>query len=99
MWATILFVLASFLCGISTSMPELIGFRVLQGLVAGPLYPMTQTLLIAVYPPARRGMALALLAMVTVVAPIAGPILGAGLLTVTAGRGSSSSTCRSASLR
>ena len=76
LWATILFVLASFLCGISTSMPELIGFRVLQGLVAGPLYPMTQTLLIAVYPPAKRGMALALLAMVTVVAPIAGPILG-----------------------
>ncbi|MDE1163997.1 MAG: DHA2 family efflux MFS transporter permease subunit [Pseudomonas sp.] len=76
LWATILFVLASFLCGISTSMPELVGFRVLQGMVAGPLYPMTQTLLIAVYPPAKRGMALALLAMVTVVAPIAGPILG-----------------------
>ena len=32
----------------SASMPELVGFRVLQGLVAGPLYPMTQTLLIAV---------------------------------------------------
>ncbi|MFW3899500.1 DHA2 family efflux MFS transporter permease subunit [Pseudomonas bharatica] len=75
-WATLLFVLASFLCGISQSMPELVGFRVLQGVVAGPLYPMTQTLLIAVYPPAKRGMALALLAMVTVVAPIAGPILG-----------------------
>ncbi len=56
-WATLLFVLASFLCGISTSMPELVGFRVVQGLVAGPLYPMTQTLLIAVYPPARRGAA------------------------------------------
>lgn len=76
LWATLLFVMASFLCGISTSMPELVGFRVIQGLVAGPLYPMTQTLLIAVYPPAKRGMALALLAMVTVVAPIAGPILG-----------------------
>jgi DHA2 family multidrug resistance protein len=76
MWATLLFVLASFLCGISTSMPELVGFRIVQGLVAGPLYPMAQTLLIAVYPPAKRGMALALLAMVTVVAPIAGPILG-----------------------
>ncbi|MBH3463041.1 MULTISPECIES: DHA2 family efflux MFS transporter permease subunit [Pseudomonas] len=75
-WATLLFVLASFLCGIAQSMPELVGFRVLQGVVAGPLYPMTQTLLIAVYPPAKRGMALALLAMVTVVAPIAGPILG-----------------------
>jgi DHA2 family multidrug resistance protein len=69
-------VLASFLCGVAQSMPELVGFRVLQGVVAGPLYPMTQTLLIAVYPPAKRGMALALLAMVTVVAPIAGPILG-----------------------
>jgi DHA2 family multidrug resistance protein len=80
LWATILFVTASFLCGISTSMPELVGFRVLQGVVAGPLYPMTQTLLIAVYPPAKRGMALALLAMVTVVAPIAGPILG-GVIT------------------
>lgn len=76
LWATLLFVLASFLCGISQSMPELVGFRVLQGVVAGPLYPMTQTLLIAIYPPAKRGMALALLAMVTVVAPIAGPILG-----------------------
>ncbi|MFK8333343.1 DHA2 family efflux MFS transporter permease subunit [Pseudomonas sp. BJa5] len=76
LWATLLFVLASFLCGIARSMPELVGFRVLQGIVAGPLYPMTQTLLIAVYPPAKRGMALALLAMVTVVAPIAGPILG-----------------------
>ncbi len=75
-WATLLFVLASFLCGISQSMPELVGFRVLQGVVAGPLYPMSQTLLIAIYPPAKRGMALALLAMVTVVAPIAGPILG-----------------------
>lgn len=75
-WATLLFVVASFLCGISTSMPELVGFRVVQGLVAGPLYPMAQTLLIAVYPPAKRGMALALLAMVTVAAPIAGPILG-----------------------
>ncbi|MBD1552359.1 DHA2 family efflux MFS transporter permease subunit [Pseudomonas typographi] len=75
-WSTLLFVVASFLCGISTSMPELVGFRVLQGAVAGPLYPMAQTLLIAVYPAAKRGMALALLAMVTVLAPIAGPILG-----------------------
>ena len=76
LWATLLFVLASFLCGISRSMPELVGFRVLQGIVAGPLYPMAQTLLIAIYPPSKRGMAIALLAMVTVVAPIAGPILG-----------------------
>ncbi|NKJ22469.1 DHA2 family efflux MFS transporter permease subunit [Dyella sp. SG609] len=75
-WSTLLFSLASFLCGIAQSMGMLILFRAIQGAVAGPMYPVTQALLISIYPPAKRGMALALLAMVTVVAPIAGPILG-----------------------
>jgi DHA2 family multidrug resistance protein len=79
-WATLLFSLASFLCGIAQSMTMLIAFRAIQGAVAGPMYPITQSLLISIYPPAKRGMALALLAMVTVTAPIAGPILG-GLIT------------------
>jgi DHA2 family multidrug resistance protein len=74
--AVVLFVITSFLCGIARSMPELVLFRALQGFVAGPLYPMAQTLLLAIFPPAKRGMALALLAMVTVVAPIVGPIAG-----------------------
>lgn len=73
---TLLFALTSFMCGISQSMGMLLVFRALQGAVAGPMYPITQSLLIGIYPPAKRGMALALLAMVTVVAPIAGPILG-----------------------
>jgi MFS transporter, DHA2 family, multidrug resistance protein len=75
-WATVLFSAASFLCGIAQSMSMLILFRTIQGAVAGPMYPITQALLISIYPPAKRSMALALLAMVTVVAPIAGPILG-----------------------
>jgi MFS transporter, DHA2 family, multidrug resistance protein len=79
-WSTLLFSLTSFLCGISQSMGMLIVFRAIQGAVAGPMYPITQSMLIGIYPPAKRGMALALLAMVTVVAPIAGPILG-GLIT------------------
>ncbi|WP_437882284.1 DHA2 family efflux MFS transporter permease subunit [Pseudomonas sp. LRF_L74] len=74
--AVVLFVLTSFLCGIAQSMPELVVFRAMQGLVAGPMYPMAQTLLLAIFPAAKRGMALALLAMVTVVAPIVGPITG-----------------------
>ncbi|MBM7061761.1 DHA2 family efflux MFS transporter permease subunit [Pseudomonas sp. UL073] len=74
--ATLLFMLASFLCGIAQSMNSLVAFRALQGFVAGPLYPITQALLLSIYPPSRRGMALSLLAMVTVVAPIAGPLLG-----------------------
>lgn len=76
MWSTMAFVIASFLCGLANSMGLLVFARALQGLVAGPMYPVTQALLLSIYPPARRGQAIALLAMVTVVAPIAGPILG-----------------------
>lgn len=75
-WATFLFVLASLLCGLASSMGFLVAARALQGFVAGPMYPITQALLISIYPPQKRGQAIALLAMVTVVAPIAGPILG-----------------------
>ena len=76
MWATLLFVIASLLCGLANSMGLLVAARALQGFVAGPMYPITQALLISIYPPHKRGQAIALLAMVTVVAPIAGPILG-----------------------
>ncbi len=75
-WATLLFSLASLLCGLANSMGLLVLARALQGFVAGPMYPVTQALLISIYPPHKRGHAIALLAMVTVVAPIAGPILG-----------------------
>ncbi|MBZ0087205.1 MAG: DHA2 family efflux MFS transporter permease subunit [Thermomonas sp.] len=76
MWSTLGFVFASFLCGLAHSMGLLVMARALQGLLAGPMYPVTQALLLSIYPPAKRGHAIALLAMVTVVAPIAGPILG-----------------------
>ena len=74
--ATLLFTIASTLCGVAFSMGSLVGFRALQGFVAGPMYPITQALLISIYPSNKRSQALALLATVTVVAPIAGPILG-----------------------
>src|SRR6516225_8062545 len=65
-WSTLLFSVASFLCGLAQSMPMLILFRALQGAVAGPMYPITQSLLISIYPPEKRGQALALLVMVTI---------------------------------
>lgn len=74
--ATLLFSVTSMLCGVAASMGMLVAFRALQGAVAGPMYPITQALLLSIYPPQKRPQALALLAMVTVVAPIAGPILG-----------------------
>lgn len=76
LWSTGLFSLTSWLCGISQSLEMLILFRVLQGLVAGPLIPLSQSLLLGNYPPAKRNMALALWSMTVIVAPICGPILG-----------------------
>ncbi|NII09573.1 DHA2 family efflux MFS transporter permease subunit [Oleiagrimonas sp. C23AA] len=75
-WCTLLFAITSLMCGLSESMGMLLFFRAIQGAVSGPMYPVTQSLLISVYPGERRGMALALLGMITVLAPIAGPVLG-----------------------
>jgi len=75
----------------------LILFRVLQGAVAGPMIPLSQSLLLASYPPARAGTALAMWAMTTLVAPVVGPVLAAGSRTTSAGRGSFISTSRWAS--
>jgi DHA2 family multidrug resistance protein len=75
-WAILLFVLFSCLCGLSANMSMLIVFRLCQGAVSGPMVPLSQTLLLNNYPAARRPIALALWAMVVVVAPIFGPIMG-----------------------
>lgn len=74
--AVIGFVITSWLCGLAPNLQMLVLFRVLQGLVAGPLIPLSQSLLMASYPPEKRTQALALWAMTVVVAPVLGPILG-----------------------
>jgi DHA2 family multidrug resistance protein len=71
-----LFTVASLLCGLATSFPELLAFRVMQGAVAGLMVPLSQALLMSNYPPEKRGMALVIWGMTVMVAPIAGPILG-----------------------
>ncbi len=74
--AMALFGLFSALCGLSPSLNVLVVFRILQGLSGGPMIPLSQTLLLRTFPKAQAGQAMALWAMTTVVAPIAGPILG-----------------------
>ena len=74
--SVVLFTIASFLCGISWNLDSLILFRVLQGAVSGPMIPGSQALLMMIFPPNKRGTALAIWSMTTLVAPICGPILG-----------------------
>jgi MFS transporter, DHA2 family, multidrug resistance protein len=71
-----LFTVASLLCGLAWSLPSLIMFRVLQGAVSGPMIPGSQALLINVFGPAKRNTALSIWSITTLVAPIAGPLLG-----------------------
>jgi len=74
--ATLVFTLASWLCGLAPNFETLIAARVLQGAAAGPMVPLSQSLLLNNYPEHKRGMALAFWAMTTTVAPIMGPLLG-----------------------
>ncbi len=76
MISVILFVISSWLCGLAPNMTTLIIFRIMQGLAAGPLIPLSQTLLLSSYPKALAGLAMALWSMTTLVAPVLGPLLG-----------------------
>lgn len=66
----------SFLCGVSRTLDALVLFRVLQGLAGGPLMPLSQILLLRIFPKEKAGIGLAIWAMTTTTAPILGPILG-----------------------
>ena len=74
--ATGLFVLFSIFCGLATSLSMLVAARVLQGLAGGPLMPLSQTLLLRIFPKEQAGMAITLWSMTTLLAPITGPVLG-----------------------
>ncbi len=71
-----LFGLFSALCGFADSLGILVAGRVLQGLAGGPLMPLSQTLLMQIFPKEKRSAALGLWAMTTLVAPVMGPVVG-----------------------
>jgi MFS transporter, DHA2 family, multidrug resistance protein len=72
----LLFMVFSAICGVANSLPMLVGARLIQGLVSGPMMSVAQAILLRNYPIERRGMALGLWSMVIMIAPIFGPILG-----------------------
>src|SRR5262249_7082425 len=74
-----LFGVFSAMCGFSTSLGMLVAARVAQGLCGGPLMPLSQTLLLRIFPKEKAPAATALWAMTTLVAPVLGPILGGSL--------------------
>lgn len=71
-----IFTVSSMLCGMATSLPMLICFRILQGIGGGGLQPSVQAILLDTFPIAKRGMAMAVYAIAVLVAPVLGPTLG-----------------------
>jgi DHA2 family multidrug resistance protein len=72
----LLFVAGSALCGVASTLPQLVLFRVIQGLGAGALQPTEQAILRQTFPPEEQGMAMALFAMAVMLGPALGPTLG-----------------------
>lgn len=70
------FTLFSILCGLSNSLAMLVICRIGQGLFGGPIMPLSQMLLLRIFPPEKQSQAMGMWAMTTVVGPILGPILG-----------------------
>ncbi|NNN05883.1 MAG: DHA2 family efflux MFS transporter permease subunit [Elusimicrobia bacterium] len=71
-----LFVVASALCGMAQTLPQLIAARVLQGIGGGGLQPLAQAIMLECFAPEERGVAMAAYGMGIVVMPIIGPTLG-----------------------
>lgn len=77
--ALIGFGIASLLCGLSPSFYFLVVARVIQGFCGGPLMPLSQTLLLSIFPKKLQPAAMAIWAITTLIGPIAGPVLGGTL--------------------
>jgi DHA2 family multidrug resistance protein len=75
----VIFTMSSFVCGAATSLGMLIFARIVQGAGGGALQPLAQAILLESFPPARRGVAMAVYGVGVIVAPIIGPTLGGWL--------------------
>src|SRR5499425_1334346 len=70
------FTVSSALCGMATSLGQLIVFRVVQGLAGGGLQPSSQGVLLDAFPPEKQGVAMTLFGLAALLAPVVGPTLG-----------------------
>ena len=74
------FTITSMLCGAAQTLEQIVAFRLMQGVSSAALVPLSQAILFDIYPPERRGFAMAVWGMGVMIGPILGPTLG-GYLT------------------
>ena len=80
LWSIAVFTSASVLCGMATSLPQLILYRVIQGLAAGGLAPSSQAILLDSIPSEKQGAAQSMFGIAVMVGPIIGPALSGWLV-------------------
>ena len=73
------FTVASMLCGMAQSLSQIVLFRILQGVFGAALVPLSQSVLLDIYPQERQGSAMALFGVAVMVGPVLGPVLGGWL--------------------
>ncbi len=74
--AILLFTVFSIACGFSWNLESIVAGRFFQGFSAGPLVPLSQSLIVMASPPKKKAMAIGLWSMVVMVGPVAGPVIG-----------------------
>src|SRR5487761_1915400 len=74
------FTIASMACGVAASLTQMVLYRLIQGVFGAALVPLSQATMMNIFPPEKRGSAMALWGMGVMIGPILGPTLG-GYLT------------------
>jgi DHA2 family multidrug resistance protein len=80
LWSIAVFTIASVLCGMATSLPHLVLFRVIQGMAAGGFQPLGQAILLDAFPREKQGAAQTMFFIAVLVGPVVGPVLGGWLV-------------------
>ncbi len=82
----VLFTGGSMLCGLASSIPELVGFRVLQGIGGGMIMPVAQLIIASAAGPKRMGRVMSVISLPSMLGPILGPVIGGAILVSTTWR-------------
>ena len=77
----IIFTVSSFLCGVAVSLPMMVITRILQGFGGGALLPLSQAMMLELFPVEKRAQSMAMFGLVVVIAPIIGPVIGGWITT------------------
>ena len=78
-WTVASFTFASALCAVATSLPEMVAFRILQGIAGAFVLPLSQSVMFDINPPEKHAKAMAMFTAGVVIGPILGPVLGGWL--------------------